>query len=148
VRVAVACDHGGYTLKQTVRDALTASGVEVVDLGTEGTESVDYPDFAGKVAHEVAGGGAERGILVCSTGVGMSMAANKVDGIRAALGTIPDEVRLTRQHNDANVLTLGARYLDAPKAMELVNVFLETEFEGGRHARRVGKIMDLEKSGN
>ena len=148
MKIAIAADHAGFELKESLRSQLTHAGHEVIDFGTDSLQSVDYPDFAGKVAHEVAGGGAERGILVCSTGVGMSMAANKVDGIRAALGTIPDEVRLTRQHNDANVLTLGARYLDAPKAMELVNVFLETEFEGGRHARRVGKIMDLEKSGN
>ena len=135
-------------MKESLRSELEHAGHEIIDFGTNSAQSVDYPDFAAKVALDVAGGRSERGILVCSTGVGMSMAANKVDGIRAALGTIPDEVRLTRQHNDANVLTLGARYLDAPKAMELVDVFLKTGFDGGRHERRVGKIMDLEKSGN
>jgi ribose 5-phosphate isomerase B len=148
MKIALGADHAGFELKESLRSQLEQAGHKVVDFGTNSAQSVDYPDFAGNVAHDVAGGGAERGILVCSTGVGMSMAANKVDGIRAALGTIPDEVRLARQHNNANVLTLGARYLDAPKAMELVNVFLETEFEGGRHARRVDKIMDFEKSGN
>ena len=148
MKIAIGADHAGFELKESLRSQLEQAGHEVVDFGTNSPQPVDYPDFAGKVAHDVAGGAAGRGILVCSTGVGMSIAANKVDGIRAALGTVPDEVRLTREHNDANVLTLGARYLDAPKAMELVNIFLETKFEGGRHARRVGKIMDLEESGN
>ena len=147
MKIAIGADHAGFELKESLRAQLRQAGYEVVDRGTDSTESVDYPDFAAKVALDVAADRADRGILICSTGVGMSMAANKIDGIRAALGTIPDEVRLTRQHNDANVLTLGARYLDAPKAMELVNVFLETEFEGGRHERRVDKIMDLEESG-
>ena len=146
MKIAIGADHAGFELKESLRTQLQQAGHEVVDFGTDSPQSVDYPDFASKVAHNVARGDAERGILVCSTGVGMSMAANKVDGIRAALGTIPDEVRLVRQHNDANILTLGARYLDAPKAMELVDVFLGTEFEGGRHARRVGKIADLEKT--
>ena len=148
MKIAIGADHAGFELKESLRSQLEQAGHEIVDFGTDSPQSVDYPDFAAQVAHDVAEGSVERGILICSTGVGMSMAANKVDGIRAALGTIPDEVRLTRQHNNANVLTLGARYLDPPKAMELVNVFLNTEFEGGRHARRVAKIMDLEKSGN
>ena len=148
MKIAIGADHAGFELKERLRSELEHAGHEIIDFGTNSAQSVDYPDFAAKVALDVAGGRSERGILVCSTGVGMSMAANKVDGIRAALGTIPDEVRLTRQHNDANVLTLGARYLDAPKAMELVDVFLKTGFDGGRHERRVGKIMDLEKSGN
>ena len=148
MKIAIGADHAGFELKESLRSQLEQAGHQVIDFGTDSTQSVDYPDYAGKVAHDVASGGAERGILVCSTGVGMSMAANKVNGIRAALGTVPDEVRLSREHNNANVLTLGARYLDAPKAMELVNVFLETGFAGGRHARRVAEIADLEKSGN
>jgi ribose 5-phosphate isomerase B len=148
MKIALGADHAGFELKESLRSQLEKAGHELVDFGTDSPESVDYPDFASQVANDVASGAAERGILVCSTGVGMSMAANKVDGVRAAMGTVPDEVRLTRQHNDANVLTLGARYLDTPKAMELVNIFLETGFDGGRHARRVAKIMDLEKSGN
>lgn len=148
MKIAIGADHAGFELKESLRSQLEQAGHQVIDFGTDSTQSVDYPDYAGKVAHDVAAGEAERGILVCSTGVGMSMAANKVNGIRAALGTVPDEVRLSREHNNANVLTLGARYLDAPKAMELVNVFLETGFAGGRHARRVAEIADLEKSGN
>ncbi len=148
MKIALAADHAGFELKDSLCSELEKAGHEVVDFGTDSAQSVDYPDFAGKVAHYVAAGDSDCGILVCSTGVGMSMAANKVDGIRAALATIPDEVELTRKHNDANVLTLGARYFDTPKAMELVNIFLATEFEGGRHARRVAKIAELEKSGN
>ena len=148
MKIAIGADHAGFELKESLRSQLEQAGHQVIDFGTDSTQSVDYPDYAGRVANDVAAGGAERGILVCSTGVGMSMAANKVDGIRAALGTVPDEVRLSREHNNANVLTLRARYLDAPKAMELVNVFLETGFAGGRHARRVAEIADLEKSGN
>ena len=148
MKIAIGADHAGFELKESLLSQLEQAGHQVIDFGTDSTQSVDYPDYAAKVAHRVADGGAERGILVCSSGVGMSMAANKVDGIRAALGTVPDEVRLSRAHNNANVLTLGARYLDAPKAMELVNVFLETAFEGGRHARRIAEIADLEKSGN
>ena len=113
--------------------------------GTNSAESTDYPDYAGAVAHDVVSGAADRGILVCSTGVGMSIAANKVDGIRAALAVNPEEVRLTRAHNDANIITIGARYTDPQTANEMVRVFLETPFEGGRHARRIGKIAQLEK---
>ena len=148
MKIALAADHAGFELKDILRSELEKAGHEVVDFGTDSAQSVDYPDYASKVAHAVADGMAERGILVCSTGVGMSMAANKVDGIRAALGTIPEEVELTRKHNDANVLTLGAKYLDTPQATELVDVFLATKFEGGRHARRVAKITELEKSEN
>jgi len=145
MKIAIGADHAGFALKDQVRDALREAGHEVVDVGTSSTESTDYPDYAGAVAHDVVSGAVERGILVCSTGVGMSIAANKVDGIRAALGVNPDEVRLTRAHNDANIITLGARYTDAQAAKEMVRVFLETPFDGGRHARRVGKIAQLEK---
>jgi RpiB/LacA/LacB family sugar-phosphate isomerase len=145
MKIAIGADHAGFALKDQVRDALRQAGHDVVDLGANSTESTDYPDFAGAVAHEVVSGAADRGILVCSTGVGMSIAANKVDGIRAALAFNPDEVRLTRAHNDANVLTIGARYTEPQAANEMVRVFLETPFEGGRHARRVGKIALLEK---
>jgi RpiB/LacA/LacB family sugar-phosphate isomerase len=145
MKIAIGADHAGFALKDQVRDALREAGHEVVDVGTSSSESTDYPDYAGAVAHDVVSGAVERGILVCSTGVGMSIAANKVDGIRAALGVNPDEVRLTRAHNDANIITLGARYTDAQAAKEMVRVFLETPFDGGRHARRVGKIAQLEK---
>jgi ribose 5-phosphate isomerase B len=124
---------------------LAAEGHQVVDFGADSPESCDYPDFAQSVGRDVAQGRSDRGILVCSTGIGMAMAANKVDGVRAAPAESEDEVTLTRQHNDANVLTLGARYLDATRAMELIDIFLKTEFAGGRHARRVAKIAQMEK---
>jgi ribose 5-phosphate isomerase B len=146
MKIAIGADHAGFALKDQVRDALRQAGHEVVDVGTNSLESTDYPDYAGAVAHDVVSGAADRGILVCSTGVGMSIAANKVDGIRAALAVNPEEVRLTRAHNDANIITIGARYTDPQTANEMVRIFLETPFDGGRHARRIGKISQLEKS--
>jgi ribose 5-phosphate isomerase B len=145
MRISIAADHAGFALKQKLRDRLAAEGHQVADLGTEGPDSVDYPDFALAVARDVSSGRADRGILVCSTGVGMSIAANKVKGVRAALGTHPEEVRLTRAHNDANVLALGANFIEEPAAAEMVDLFLRTEFEGGRHARRVAKIARIEQ---
>jgi RpiB/LacA/LacB family sugar-phosphate isomerase len=145
MKIAIGADHAGFALKEQVRDALRLAGHEVADAGTDSAESTDYPDYAGIVARDVVSGAAERGILVCSTGVGMSIAANKVAGIRAAIAFNADEVRLTRAHNDANVITIGARYADAASANEMVRVFLETPFEGGRHARRVEKIAQLER---
>lgn len=145
MRIAIASDHAGFALKQTLRDKLTAEGHEVNDFGTQSTESTDYPDYATLVAHEIADGRADRGVLVCSTGIGMSIAANKIEGVRAALVTNPEAALLTRQHNDANVITLGARYTGAEEAGGLVETFLNTEFEGGRHARRVAKIRQLEE---
>lgn len=145
MRIAIGADHAGFALKQELHKKLTDLGHEVMDFGTISPESTDYPDYAGPVAHAVASGSAERGLLVCSTGVGMSIAANKVRGIRAALAVNADEVRLTRAHNDANVLTLGARYIDAEHALELIRIFFDTAFEGGRHARRVAKIVALEQ---
>jgi len=145
MKIAIGADHAGYALKDLVRDALRQAGHDVLDVGTNSAESTDYPDYARTVADDVVSGAVERGILVCSTGVGMSIAANKIDGIRAAIAFNADEVRLTRAHNDANVITIGARYIDPEAAQEMVRIFLETPFEGGRHARRVGKIADLEK---
>jgi ribose 5-phosphate isomerase B len=146
MRIAIAADHAGFALKEKLRRKLADEGHEVVDFGADSPDSCDYPDFAQKVARDVAGGTADRGILVCSTGIGMAIAANKVDGVRAAPAQCEDEVRLTREHNDANVLTLGARYLDEDRAAGLVAIFLQTEFIGGRHARRVAKIAQLEGS--
>lgn len=146
--IAIGADHAGFVLKERVREMLEAKGHLVIDKGTHSTESCDYPDYAFPVAADVACGRAERGILVCSTGVGMSIAANKVQGIRAALGTSVDEVRLTRSHNDANVLTLGAKYLDPATAGPLVDAFLSTGFEQGRHQRRLAKICALERNGS
>jgi ribose 5-phosphate isomerase B len=116
----------------------------VTDFGTNSGESTDYPDYAKLVAQSVASGAADRGILVCTTGMGMCIAANKVHGIRAALAVNPEEVRLTRAHNNANVLTLGSKFTDSAAAKEYVGLFLDTPFEGGRHQRRVEKIMQME----
>jgi ribose 5-phosphate isomerase B len=146
MKIAIAADHAGFSLKESLRDELRAKGYEVTDLGTGNEESADYPDYAVAVSGSVADGGAERGILVCSSGVGMSMAANKIPGIRAALGTNPEEVRVTREHNDANVLTLGARFTSPEEASKLVDIFLTTNFSGGeRHARRIAKLAQLDR---
>jgi len=145
MKIAIGADHAGFSLKEKLRHRLAGEGHEVVDYGAASDASCDYPDFAQPVAREVAGGRSDRGILVCSTGIGMAMAANKVDGVRAAPAMNADEVHLTREHNDANVLTIGAKYLDEEQALHLVHVFLETQFAGGRHARRIAKIAQLEK---
>ena len=146
MRIAIAADHGGFILKEKLRGRLAAMGHEVADFGTESTESCDYPDFALVVGEAVAEGRADRGVLICTTGIGMAMAANKVSGVRAAPAQSEDEVRMTREHNDANVLTLGARYVDEREAMALIRIFLETEFSGAeRHVRRVAKIAQLER---
>ncbi len=145
MKIAIAADHAGFPLKEKIRLRLAAEGHELVDFGTSSPDSCDYPDFAQPVAWEVAHHHADRGILVCSTGIGMAIAANKVNGIRAAPAQSEDEVRLTREHNDANVLALGARYLDEQEAAHLVEIFLSTEFQGGRHARRLAKIAQLEQ---
>jgi ribose 5-phosphate isomerase B len=143
MKIAIAADHAGFVLKEKLRQRLAEKGHQVMDFGTHSTESCDYPDFAQAVGREVAGGRCDRGILVCSTGIGMAMAANKIDGVRAAPAQCDDEVRFSREHNDANVLTLGAKYLDEARAMELIEIFLHTDFAGGRHARRVAKISQL-----
>ncbi len=144
MRIAIAADHAGFVLKDALRRRLESEGHEVIDFGTNSADSCDYPDFAQAVGLEVAASRSDRGILVCSTGIGMAIAANKIEGVRAAPAQSEDEVRLTREHNDANVLTIGARYLDEAAAGALIDVFLNTEFSGGRHARRVAKIRQLE----
>jgi ribose 5-phosphate isomerase B len=146
MKIAIAADHAGFALKEKLRQRLAGEGHQVMDFGTNSTESCDYPDFAQPVGREVAGGRFDRGILVCSTGIGMAMAANKVVGVRAAPAISEDEVKMTREHNDANVLTIGAKYLDEETAAGLVRLFLDTEFAGGRHARRVAKIAQLERT--
>jgi ribose 5-phosphate isomerase B len=145
MKIAIGADHAGFSLKEKLRQKLAGEGHEVVDFGAGSADSCDYPDFAQSVGRDVAQGRSDRGILVCSTGIGMAMAANKIDGVRAAPGQNDDEVRLTREHNDANILTLGAKYMDEDRALELIDIFLKTEFAGGRHARRVAKIAQLEK---
>jgi len=144
MKIAIGSDHAGFELKEQLRERLAARGLEVVDFGTDSPASTDYPDYAAKVGHEVAAGAADRGILVCSSGVGMSIAANKVHGVRAALGYNPDEVRFTRAHNNANVIAFGARYTTLDQADEMIGIFLDTPFDGGRHQRRVDKIAALE----
>ena len=143
--IAIGSDHGGYALKQQLMKHLTDLGLEYKDYGTYSEDSCDYPIYAEAVARAVAGGEAERGILICGTGIGMSMAANKIHGIRCALCGDCYSAELTRRHNDANILALGARVLGEGLAEKIMDTFLTTAFEGGRHARRIGLIADLEK---
>jgi ribose 5-phosphate isomerase B len=145
MKISIGADHAGFRLKERLRQKLVADGHQVADRGTDSEQSCDYPDFAAAVARDVSGGLAERGVLVCGSGSGMSIAANKISGVRAVLGTSEDQVRLTRAHNDANVLALGSRALEAPEAERLVDAFIQAEFEGGRHARRVDLIAGLER---
>jgi ribose 5-phosphate isomerase B len=146
MKVALGADHAGFALKDALKQTLDALGVEHHDFGTSSSDSVDYPDFARAVAEGVAAGRFDRGILVCGTGIGMAIAANKVAGIRAAVVGDEETARLCREHNDANVLTLGARLLPPDRARAIVGAFLGTTFEGGRHMRRVDKIHQLESA--
>jgi ribose 5-phosphate isomerase B len=138
--IAIAADHGGFDLKSILIPELRALGYEVLDLGTMGGDSVDYPDFAATLAQAIADRRATRGVLVCGTGIGMSIAANRHRAIRAALVHDATGARLARQHNDANVLVLGGRVLGIEVAKDCLKTFFTTEFEGGRHARRVAKM--------
>jgi ribose 5-phosphate isomerase B len=144
MKIAIGCDHADPEAKDALASMLKERGHEVLDMGTSGPDSVDYPDFAAKVAGAVSSGEAERGILICGTGIGMSMAANKVAGVRAALVHDEFTTRMSRRHNDANVLCLGARVLPLNRLADLAFLFLDEPFEGDRHSRRVGKIMDLD----
>lgn len=136
-KIAIACDHGGYELKLEIIKKLTEMGVEYVDFGTDSTESVDYPVYAEKVCEAITSGKTELGILVCGTGIGMSMAANKHRGIRAAVCADTFSARMTRMHNDANVLCLGGRVLGAGLACDMVELFVTSEYLGGRHDKRI-----------
>ena len=140
MRIAIGADHAGYTLKDHLRARLAEAGHELSDVGAHSEVSVDYPDFAAQVARAVAAGSAERGILVCGSGIGMAIAANRHRGVRAAACVALYSARLCRQHNDANVLTLGSRIVAPPLAEAIVDLFLATPFEGGRHQRRVAKL--------
>lgn len=142
--IAIACDHGGYALKEAVKKHLLDKGLEVKDFGTDSTDSCDYPDYAAPAARAVAAGECEKGILICTTGIGVSMVANKVPGIRCALCGDLLSAEMTRRHNDANVLAMGAGVIGQNLALAIVDKWLETEFEGGRHQRRVDKIMALD----
>ncbi|MGI5977888.1 MAG: ribose 5-phosphate isomerase B [Oscillospiraceae bacterium] len=142
--LAIGSDHGGFALKEEIKKHLDEKGVAYKDFGAFTEESCDYPDIAEPVARAVAAGEFENGILICGTGIGMSMSANKVKGIRAALCGDCFSAEFTRRHNDANILTLGARVLGPGLALKIVDTFLDTPFEGGRHARRIAKIADIE----
>ena len=144
MNIALGCDHGALELKLAIRAFLENRGYEIQDFGTHTKESCDYPDFAAAAAKAVADGQCQWGIVLCTTGVGVSIAANKIDGIRCALVSDLMTARLTRQHNDSNVLALGAGVVGEKLALEIVDVWLNTAFEGGRHQRRVDKLMALE----
>jgi ribose 5-phosphate isomerase B len=145
VRISVGSDHAGFALKEHVADALRAAGHEVIDVGTDSEESVDYPAFAEPAARMVADGEVQRGVLVCGSGVGVSIVANKVDGVRAVNAHDVGEASMARKHNDVNVLALSGRRLEPEVADAIVATFLETDFEGGRHEHRVDLIRDVER---
>ena len=146
MKITIGSDHGAVQLKEEVKMVLKEYGdVEVKDVGTFGTDSVDYPDIAEKVCGDVVSGKADRGIVLCGTGIGISIASNKIKGIRCALCNDVYSAKMSRQHNNANVLAMGGRVLGFGPAGEIVRAFVTTEFEGGRHERRVNKIMALEK---
>lgn len=146
MRVALGSDHAGFDLKEGLKRSLDELGVACDDLGCPSADPVDYPDIAAAVARRVTGGAADRGILVCGTGIGMAIAANKIDGIRAAPAYSVETVALARRHNDLNVLALGARTTPQDTAFAFVRTFLDTPFDGGRHQRRVEKIAALERT--
>ena len=144
MKIAIACDHGAFDLKQKVSAHLSAKGYEVVDFGTHSKDSCDYPDFAGPAARAVASGACEKGILLCTTGIGVSITANKVKGIRCALLSDLLSAELTRLHNDTNMMALGQNLVAPYMALQIVDIWLDTPYDGGRHQRRVDKITALE----
>ena len=144
MKISMGCDHGGYALKEDVKAWLTEQGHEVTDCGCYDTASCDYPDFGEAAARAVSEGKCDKGIVICTTGIGISMSANKVKGVRCALCSEPFSAEMTRRHNDANVLAMGAGCVGPLMARQIVTAFLSTEFEGGRHQRRVDKMMAIE----
>lgn len=147
MKISIASDHAGFEQKQELASYLTECGYEVIDRGPENDDRVDYPDFARLVGSDIAAGVAERGVLVCGTGIGMAIAACKIPGVRAANITTPDFAELARQHNDANVVTLSGRFVDLDTNKKILDVFLTTEFAGGRHEGRVAKVNALDTVG-
>jgi ribose 5-phosphate isomerase B len=145
MRISIGSDHAGFELKEQLEAHLREMGHEVSDVGTHNDDSVDYPDLAAAVGRSVAKGEAERGVLVCGSGIGVAIASNKIDGVRAANVYDPEMAKMARLHNDANVVTMGGRYLPDEVARDIVDAFVETAFEGGRHQRRVDKITALER---
>lgn len=146
MKFAVGSDHAGFEAKERAKQVLASMGAEVIDEGTTSGESVDYPDFGAAVGRAVASGEAERGVLICGSGIGISIAANKIAGVRAAVCWNEETARLARQHNDANVLCLGARFIEPELAARMIRTFVETGFEGGRHQRRVDKLNMLDEA--
>ena len=142
--IALACDHGAYALKETVKKHLEKKGLKYKDFGTYSLDSCDYPDYAAPAARAVASGECDRGIVMCTTGIGVSITANKIDGIRCALLSDKMSARLTRQHNNTNMMAIGAAVMGEMLALEIIDTWLETEFEGGRHQRRIDKMMACE----
>lgn len=142
MKVAIGCDHAGYPLKMAVEDKLLKDGYEIIDLGTDSTEPVDYPGYGKAVGEAVARGLAERGIVICGSGIGISIAANKVKGVRCALCTSVEMAEMSRRHNDANVLAMGARMIEQELAFKIVDRWFETGFEGGKHLRRINMLDD------
>lgn len=145
MKIAIGSDHAGYEDKEKIKKQLAELGVEYEDVGTNSTDSVDYPIYAEKVAEKVASGEAQQGILVCGSGNGMQIAANKIRGVRAALAWNEETARLAREHNDANVLSVPARMISPEEVSKVIKSYLDAKFEGGRHARRVDEISELEK---
>ncbi|MBO4992273.1 MAG: ribose 5-phosphate isomerase B [Firmicutes bacterium] len=143
MKIALASDHGGFALKEAIKAHLTDRGYEVLDLGTHSEESVDYPKYGQACGEAVISGQADRGIVCCGTGIGISIAANKVKGIRAAVVTNEFMAEMTKRHNDANIIALGGRVLETEYALKLVDIWLDTEFEGGRHQRRVNMLNEM-----
>ena len=146
MKIALGSDHGGFKLKEEVKKHLQEQNIEIVDYGTDSEASVDYPEYGEKVGRAVASGECEKGIIVCGTGIGISISANKVDGVIAALCHDTFSARMTRMHNNSNILAMGERVIGVGLALDIVDTWLETDFEGGRHERRVEKIRQIEKN--
>lgn len=144
MKIGIGSDHGGFELKEEIKKYLAGEGIDFVDFGTNSSDSVDYPDYGKTVADAVVGKEVDRGIVICGTGIGISIAANKVKGIRCALCSDSYSARMSREHNNANILALGARVLGLGLALDIVSTWIKTEFEGGRHEIRVNKISDIE----
>lgn len=144
MKIGLASDHGGYELKEHIREHLEKKGIEYIDYGTNSEESVDYPDYGRKAGEAIMSGEVDRAIVVCGTGIGISLAANKVKGVRCALCGDSYSARMSREHNNANALALGGRVVGKDLALEIVDIWLRTEFAGGRHERRVNKISEIE----
>jgi ribose 5-phosphate isomerase B len=145
-RIAIGSDHAGFEAKEQAKREIAALGFDVDDKGTDNLDSVDYPDFGAAVGRAVVSGEVDRGVVICGSGIGISIAANKVPGVRAALCWNEETARLARQHNDANVLCIGARFIPPEEAAQMIRVFMETEFSGGRHQQRVEKLAKLDEA--